>query len=236
MTKHLCIGVTDCSKYTNYSRWIEQFDQNIEVIKLGYTITDEDALKKCDAIVFTGGEDVHPTMYHKPEYIDFCYKDDISISRDEYEWKVMEYAQANELPVLGICRGLQFINVFFGGTLIPDIPTWGRFSHAKLLDGRDRQHSVQIDPYSMLHKIIGTDQGMINSNHHQSADTIGNGLVVSAVSPDGVAEAMERKDPSSAAFLCLVQWHPERMADQQSSFVNNIKNAFMDAALHRHNH
>lgn len=227
----LIIGVTDCSKYANYSNWILAHSHNVEVVQLSATRNNLDDIKACDGVVLTGGEDVHPRFYNRPDLYEYCYKDDISEARDEFEWRILEYTEGNAVPVLGICRGLQIANVFFGGTLIPDIPRWGKFNHSKLPDDTDRYHSIQVDPASWLHQITGDETAQINSNHHQSADAIGNGLIVSALSPDGIVEALERKNPDGASFLCLVQWHPERMNDQGSNFVKNIREAFVEAVI-----
>lgn len=234
MTEKLVIGVTDCSKYANYSNWILAHGDNVEVLQLSHKTNNIDDVKKCNGLVLTGGEDVHPRFYNKPELYKYCYEDDISEERDEFEWKLLEYTEANNVPVLGICRGLQIANVFFGGTLIADIPTWGKYNHSKLPDDSDREHAVYLDPSSwVFNKVISFKVGNVNSNHHQSADLIGVGLVVSALSEDGVVEAIERKNADEGAFLCLVQWHPERMRDQQSAFVKPVRNAFIRACQKR---
>lgn len=223
----MIIGVTDCSKYANYANWILAYGPDVQVKKLTWNPSNFDEIKSCNGVVLTGGEDVHPKCYGRPDFYEYCYKDDVSEARDEFEWKVLEYTEANRIPVLGICRGLQIANAFFGGTLIPDIPTWGKYNHSKMPDDSDRYHTITIDPASWLHSIIGEETGSVNSNHHQSADKIGKSLVVSAFSPEAVIEAIERKDPAAGAFLCLVQWHPERMKDQNSNFVKNIRAAFV---------
>lgn len=231
MPGKIIIGVTDCSKYANYSNWILAADSAVEVIQLSCKTQNLDDLRHCDGVVLTGGEDVHPRFYNRPEWYPYCYADDVSEERDAFEWKVLEYTEANALPVLGICRGLQIANVFFGGTLIPDIPAWGKFNHSKLPTDKDRYHGVQVDPDSWLFEVIGQNDGLVNSNHHQSADQIGKGLIACALAPDGVVEAIERKDPANNSFLCLVQWHPERMYDQESNFVKNVRTAFVEAAV-----
>jgi putative glutamine amidotransferase len=233
MQQKIVIGVTDCSKYSNYSNWILGCNEAVEVVQLSHQTNNLNDIKKCRGVVLTGGEDVHPRFYNKPELYKYCYEDDVSEARDEFEWKVLEYTESNNIPVLGICRGLQIANVFFGGTLIPDIPTWGKFNHSKLPDDTDRYHTIMVDPSSWLYSLIHSQEGVVNSNHHQSADVIGEGLIVSALSPDGVAEALERKDPEGKPFLCLVQWHPERMNDQGSNFVKNIREAFIEAVRGR---
>jgi putative glutamine amidotransferase len=225
----LIIGVTDCSKYANYSNWIEAAAPDITIVKLNGKESYEEDLARCNAIVFTGGEDVHPAVYNKPDYLPLCYPDDISIDRDDFEMKLMQHAENEFLPVLGICRGLQFINVYYGGTLIPDIPTWGKYNHSKVNPTTDRYHKVSVDVNSWLYSIVGKKSGTINSAHHQSADRVGKGLVANAFSKDGIIEGLEKKDPENGPFLCLVQWHPERMTDQSDPFVINIRDAFIDA-------
>ncbi|WP_106530926.1 gamma-glutamyl-gamma-aminobutyrate hydrolase family protein [Chitinophaga niastensis] len=229
MAEKKTIGVTDCSKYKIYHDWAASHAPDMEVIKLSYAENGLEKMKQCQGIILTGGEDVHPRFYNKPEYLDYCYPDDISEVRDEFELSILSHTEKQGIPLLGICRGLQIANVFFGGTLIPDIPSWGKFDHGKLQDGTDKYHEVSVNHDSWLHGILKTDAGTVNSNHHQSADKIGRGLIVSVLSPDGIAEAIERKHPSDAAFLCLVQWHPERMKNQQSYFVKNIADTFIAA-------
>lgn len=225
----LLIGVTDCSKYDNYSNWILKAGKDIEVVKLSEKTNNFDDVKNCHGVLLTGGEDVHPRFYNKPEYFSLCHKDDVNEKRDEFELRLMEYTEKNNVPVLGICRGLQIFNVFAGGSLIPDIPTWGKFSHSKTKEGKDRYHSTKVAAGSWLADIIGRTEEEINSNHHQAADKIGQGLIVSALSEDGVVEAIERKDPEGKGYLCLVQWHPERMDNQGSPFVENIRKSFVES-------
>jgi putative glutamine amidotransferase len=233
VAEKLTIGVTDCSKYKIYHDWVAASAPGMEVIKLSTEEKGLEKIKQCQGLVLTGGEDVHPRFYNKPEYLDYCYQDDISEKRDEFELELLSYTQQQAIPLLGICRGLQIANVFFGGTLIPDIPSWGKFDHGKLPDGKDRYHEVLVNPDSWLRGILKTNTGGVNSNHHQSADKIGKGLIVSVLSPDGIAEAIERKHTADAAFLCLLQWHPERMKGPQChSFVHNISDAFITAIKH----
>jgi putative glutamine amidotransferase len=223
------IGVTDCSKYENYARWIQAYGTEVAIIKLSEKTNNVADAQRCHGVVFTGGEDVHPRLYGKPEYISFCHQDDINERRDEFELKLMAYTEHNHIPVLGICRGLQVFNVFKGGTLVPDIPAWGKPTHAKLPDGSDRYHPINVVSGAWLEKLVGQTKGDANSNHHQSIDRMGDGLVASAFTEDGIVEAADRKEVDGKGFLCLVQWHPERMNDQQNPFVYNIREAFIKA-------
>ncbi len=226
--KKIIIGITDCSKYKNYEHWFQK-DKKVEVIRLSYKENNFEEIANCNGIVFTGGEDINPRLYNQPEYLMYCNPKNIDESRDAFEWKVIQYAEENQLPILGICRGLQFVNVFFGGTLVPDIPAFGKFNHSKFKEGKYRGHSVEVDKNSMLFKILGKSKGAINSSHHQSADMPGFGLVANALSPDGVIEGMERRDAKEKPFLLLVQWHPETLKDQQSIFSKNIRQSFLTA-------
>ena len=221
------IGVTDCSKYDNYANWISA-GENVETLRLSYKENSLEAIKKCHGILLTGGEDVHPRFYQKPEYLPLCYADDMDERRDEFELSILEFSQKNRMPVLGICRGLQITNVFFGGTLIPDIPTFGKFNHSKRA-GNDTYHSVLVDVNSVLYEQVNSTGGEINSAHHQSTEKVGTGLVANSFSSDGVIEGLERLNPAGQAYLSLVQWHPERMRDQSSVFTKSIKASFIKA-------
>lgn len=225
MKTSITIGITDCSKYGNYEKWILQ-EAGVEVVKLSHQTNNLKDIERCAGIILSGGEDVHPRFYNKMEYLEYC--SEIDEPRDEFELKVLEITEARQLPLLGICRGLQVANVFFGGTLVPDIPSFGKFNHSKFSD-KDRYHAISVDQNSDLKTIAGTEAGEINSAHHQSAELVGKGLVANAISPDGIIEGLERKNKNGKAWLQLVQWHPERMTDLQNPFSKNIKLAFLDA-------
>jgi putative glutamine amidotransferase len=229
MKTEISIGITDCGSYANYERWILK-TPGVKTIRLSYKENNLDDIKKCDGVVLSGGEDVHPRFYNKKEYIEYC--DDIDERRDEFEWNVLDYTEANSVPLLGVCRGLQMVNVYFGGTLIPDIPSFGKYNHSKF-PKEDRYHSIDVDPNSMLMKIVGNAMGEINSAHHQSSDLVGRGLVANAFSPDGIVEGLERRNPHGKPYLLLVQWHPERMKPQESFFSESIRQSFINAVHDR---
>jgi putative glutamine amidotransferase len=227
--KNIVIGITDCAKYLNYERWIRD-QPGVEIIRLSYNENNFSDIERCNGIMLTGGNDINPRLYNQPEYLPYCDPKDIDEKRDEFEWKVMQHTEEKQLPVLGICRGLQFVNIFLGGTLVPDIPAFGKFNHDKFKEGYDRDHLVEVDKNSLLYKITGQEKGEINSAHHQSTDMPGYGLVANALSPDGIIEGMERKETDGKSYLMLVQWHPERMKDLESIFSKNIRHSFLDAA------
>lgn len=225
--KKITIGITDCAKYANYEQWVRQ-DPGVGIIKLSYHLNNISDIEKCNGIILTGGEDINPRLYNQPDFLAYCNPDNIDGQRDEFEWKVLQYTEENQLPLLGICRGLQFVNVYFGGTLVPDIPAFGKFNHSKFSEGHDRMHVVDVDRNSLLYKITGQEKGEVNSAHHQSVDMPGFGFVVNAFSADGVVEGIERREPEGRSFMLLVQWHPERMTDQESFFAKNIRQGFLD--------
>ncbi len=249
------IGITDCGeKYPIYENWI--LSQNskskpIQTIKLSYQFDNFEEIKQCDGVVLTGGEDIHPRFYKKTavevsQYLELCNPNFMDERRDEFEWQICKYIFENKVPVLGICRGLQLVNVFLGGTLIPDIPTAGKSNHSKFYEGKDRYHEVSILPDSKLSKITNCTIGSINSAHHQSANIIAKSLKVNALSDDKIVEGLEYFDfgqsaiePSSAAsttlshrnnhYLMLVQWHPERIANaEENSFSYKLRQDFLN--------
>ena len=224
--KRIVAGIAAGRKYENYFNWIAQIS-DIEIIKLDHGSGNFDSLKKCEGVVLSGGEDVHPRFYNKPEYVEKYNLDDLDEARDEFELKILSYAQQNQMPVLGICRGLQIANVFYGGTLVPDIPSFGKPDHTKYGEGRDRYHSIHVIKKSLLETIAGVGNGDVNSAHHQCVDRLGNGLIADAFSDDGIIEGIERKEINGNPFMLLVQWHPERMADRQSVFSKNIRDSFV---------
>lgn len=222
MEKRLRIGITDTPKFRFYQQWIEQ-DGSAEVIRLDPD-TGITKARECQGVIVSGGIDIHPRFYNKPEYLELCHGTDER--RDEFELKLLSSLEGSGTPILGICRGLQMINVYKGGTLIPDI-----LSNEVIHPGLDRSdsiHAISITEGLLRNCVMAAD-GVVNSAHHQCVDRIGDGLVVSAKSPDGVIEGMELAHPEGKGFLLLVQWHPERM-DQSSACADPIRQKFMQEA------
>ncbi len=164
---------------------------------------------ECDALLLTGGEDVDPVRYGAAPHPALGTTDP---RRDNNELALIADAQARDLPVLGICRGIQIGNVAFGGTLIQDLPSQrpGCIDHDPPTPRDRAAHGITITEGSRLHTIYGTNAIEANSFHHQAADTPGKGLVVTALAPDGVIEGLETADPKD--WVVLVQWHPEELA------------------------
>ena len=166
-------------------------------------------ISNIDGIVFTGGSDIEPGLYGKPELREQCKIDPI---RDKNEFEFAKKADELGLPIFGICRGLQLLNVHYGGTLITDLETNNKPSHKKI-EGKDRRHDVHLEPGKLIKKISLVSDGNVTSAHHQAIDELAPGMAVSAKSSDdNVIEAIEWNDQSGKPYFLAVQWHPERMA------------------------
>jgi putative glutamine amidotransferase len=162
---------------------------------------------RLDGVVFTGGGDIK-TSYYQGE--DHPKVGGVEVDRDRVELKLLERAVNDGVPFLGICRGLQLINVGLGGTLYADIADQvpGASKHDYYPDWeRDHlAHPVEVDEGTQLAGIIGDGQIEVNSLHHQAVDKVAAGLVVTATAPDGIVEGLELPDHP---FGLAVQWHPE---------------------------
>ena len=231
----MVIGITDGRLFDSYAQWITA-PGDVQLVQMGYRLDNADAIEGCHGLFLTGGEDVHPRHYGHEGYVDQFSLRDFDEQRDIFELGLLKRWQRLNIPLLGVCRGLQLTNVFLGGTLIPDLPAFGKFNHAKNTSG-PRKHAVTIDPESALKSILSTTSGEVSSMHHQSIDRVAPGLVVNALSADGVIEGVEWLDPASRPPFILVQWHPEVMTDPQSPFALNILKHFFSLIEHnRPNH
>jgi putative glutamine amidotransferase len=162
-----------------------------------------------DGLLLGGGSDVDPARYGRRKIRGAGLK--VDPERDETDFAFLERALSQSLPVFGICRGIQVVNVAFGGTLVQDIAT-GRPSpivHQRSSREKTRlDHTVSIRPGTFLRAIAGVDEIEVNSRHHQAVEDLGRGLAVSAEAPDGLVEAIEQ--PGTP--ILAVQWHPENLA------------------------
>lgn len=165
-------------------------------------------LSGLDGIIITGGEDISPEIYGEENT---GLSRNTSKVRDEAELFILESVISSGCPVLGICRGFQLINVYFGGSLYQDIESQYRIgiNHRNtFMNSGDLHHEVRIDEETILFEIIRSERFMVNSRHHQGIKEPGKGLVVSAQSSDGIIEGIEYPGKN----IIAVQWHPENLA------------------------
>lgn len=176
-------------RYVNYRRAVESAGGR--AVFSERPGTDEG----CDGLLLPGGGDLEPWRYGQPN----TASRGLEPERDAAEFLLLERFTAAGKPVLGICRGLQTVNVFFGGTLAQNV-----LGH-EAVGGGDRLHPVRMAP-SSLSRICG-EEAVVNSAHHQAADRLGQGLAAVQWAADGVVEALEHE----TLPVWGVQWHPERL-------------------------
>lgn len=183
-------------------------------------------LSQCDGLLLTGGEDIDPALYGEE-----ILNDTVSIARerDRDEPKVLRMALARNLPVFGICRGVQVMNVYFGGTLYQDIPAQLETGIAHRMEQPYHRtcHSCVMEPGTAMHTLFGQDVVGVNSHHHQAIKDVAPGFAVMGRSEDGIVEAIA--DPSRD-FCWGVQWHPERIWDIEPSSAKLFE-AFINACI-----
>lgn len=165
-----------------------------------------------DGLLLSGGKDVTTSLYGQEQKYDFVITDP---RRDDLEWKVMDEFIARKKPIFGICRGIQVMNVYFGGTLIQDIPDQFGGEHAKGVN-----HDLKIKKDSILGQLFGESM-LINSYHHQALGELGKDLVATAWSDANGHELVEAVEHTSLP-VWSVQWHPERMTGEVTNPVNCV--------------
>ncbi len=188
------------------------------------TLVDQ-YMRVLDGLLLAGGGDVHPSFFHERKKAKNL---SIRIERDRFEIALAKKAVKKRLPILGICRGLQVVNIALGGTVFQDLS----LRKEKTLNHKPEQiirfrtrHKVRIKEDSKLFSIIKKREMLVNTSHHQIIKDVAPGLSASARSEDGVIEALEGKGKE---FLMSVQWHPEAMLQHVSSKL--LFKAFVEAS------
>jgi len=232
MKKRIGISYTT-TNYHNYWNWFtpEDLGQEIELVQLSFEENNDHDIEGCAGFILTGGIDIDTDLYEGE--VDYAHKPELfQTERDLFEKKIYSFAMAHKLPVLGICRGLQLVNVLEGGKLVQDLGDENDI-HKKSGE-EDKQHPVHISAGSLLFDIAKVQTGMVNSAHHQAIDEdeIASTLKVNARSGthDQTIEGIEFKDKTGKPFMLCVQWHPERMIDKEVSPLSLlIKKSFLNA-------
>ena len=174
----------------------------------------ESIVSRIDGLLIPGSRDMDPRYYKQVPHPKL---NPMNEERTAAEYIVLESALEKKIPVLGICGGMQFINVFFGGSLYQDIQ---ELIESPLIHEKGAVHPVEIEDNSHLLTIIHEKKFDVKSYHHQAVNDIGNGLKINAVSPDGIVEGLESEEHS----LLAVQWHPEL---EESEISKNIFESFI---------
>lgn len=195
------IGITRCSRVDDYVESVERAGG--EPVVLDHTDDPARSLDRVDALLLSGGLDVDPALYGEAPHATTA----VDAERDRFEIPLSREAVARDMPVFAICRGVQVLNVAAGGSLVQDIPTsvTTELGHSIDMPKDHIAHAVRITPGTRLAASLGAAYS-VNSRHHQAVGRVAPSFVVSAVSEDGVVEAIERPE---STFCVGVQWHPE---------------------------
>lgn len=233
MKKTVLIGVMPLYDYQKKSLWMlpayMDMLSSFGAIPVMFPLTDDKAAllqlcSLCGGFLFTGGQDVNPAVYGekvKPQCGEICDM------RDSMERIVLDIAMKEDKSVLGICRGIQFINAALGGDLYQDLPTEHPtgVEHHMSPPYERAVHKVTIEERSPLYRIVGKREIGVNSYHHQAVKKVAPTLKVAATSEDGVCEGVYMENKK---FFLAVQWHPEfsYLTDDNSK---KIVKAFVDS-------
>ena len=222
------IGLSYAPPKNPYPRYVEAVKAAAVRLGLDIDLVDlwehPESAESVDGVIFTGGADISPHWYGKTEEVDRC--GELDLPRDEHELDLFKRVKERVLPVLGICRGAQLVNVAFGGTLITDIPHAS--DHVRRSDKTDARHGVAVREGSLIAEIGGTTRTEVNSSHHQAVDRLADAFVATARADDGTIEAYEWAQSPGKPFFLAVQWHPERM-DQSESLAGPLFDCFLSA-------
>ncbi|UMZ75005.1 gamma-glutamyl-gamma-aminobutyrate hydrolase family protein [Natranaerofaba carboxydovora] len=228
---HLLVGLT-CREENDKNRISLNYTKVIE--KLGLvpilipSLSSMDAkkglLKHLSGLILTGGVDVDPVYFGEEPLLG---QGEIEPLRDKLEIFLTRKALDKNLPLLGICRGMQVLNIAAGGDIYQDIYSQldNTLKHEQIAPGRHPTHGIDIQEDTKLYQITGKKNIRVNSFHHQAIRNIAPGFVESAKSPDGIVEGMES---TMHSFALAVQWHPELLWEVQVE-SNNVFNAFVEA-------
>lgn len=210
----------------NYIKWIE--DEKIVVLD-AYTIDNTDSiLALADGIILTGGEDINPLLYNDTSNLALC--ETINHRRDSLEQKLFDYAFRHQIPLIGVCRGMQMMNVATGGTLYGDLPSEIGTEVVHRNNGEVMHDIVVTDTCSLIFP-LRKDTFTVNSWHHQGLKNISALLKVVAKSHDGLAEAVVM-DKALHPFMIAVQFHPERLGKDNAVHIQ-MRNNFYKAIKHQ---
>ena len=231
MKKHPIVGITtynrsQAGEYCLNGAYIDavQAAGGIPILLPPTQLDPASIFDAIDGLIFSGGGDIHPEHYGG--YVDRTVYS-VNAERDNFELSLAKLALRADIPVLGICRGMQVLNVASGGNLVIHVPdAYGEeVNHGVGIPPRAIEHIIKIEPDSRLAKIMGTTATTVVSWHHQAVQNVIPGWQIVARAPDGLIEAIEYK---YHPWMVAVQWHPEQSA--KSLPHCGIFRAFVEAA------
>lgn len=198
---------------SKYADWLLRHENKLDYFNM-YELGIDSALalmETCDGLLVTGGEDVFPGNYGKIDDTARCGSFDLY--RDSLEFALIKLAKEKKIPIFGVCRGEQILNISQGGTLYIDIPTDFDSTVAHRQPNWARgYHPVWLVENTLLENISGTINNRdVVSSHHQGIEILGDNLIITAYAADSMPEAIEWQSTSNHPFLMAVQWHPEAM-------------------------
>jgi len=210
----------------NYEKWLE--DENYNILNAYQTNNLDSLLSISDGIVLTGGEDINPLMYDNASNLYLCEM--INHYRDTLEKLIFDYALNNSIPTIGICRGMQMINVAAGGSLYADIPTQIGNAVTHRNNGEVNHSIYLVDPQNNYNSLIfpkndTSSSFNVNSWHHQGLNDLAKGVIVLARSNDMLPEAIVL-DSNLHPFMIAVQFHPERLGGNNGISITMRDNFF----------
>lgn len=216
--------------YLKYPKYIQNAYENIiSENAYGKKIDElEELLKDADGLVLTGGPDVHPRFYNQEQDTSFC---EIDSYRDSLEFALLAIAFQKQIPIFAICRGLQILNIYLGGSLYPDIPTFlgTNVEHRCKNPTNQCFQNIKILPNTKLYQWIARDSIKVNTFHHQGINKLADGVKPSSIALDGLIESFEWIEPARKPFFIAVQWHPERLENDTVSKI--LVNQFIQSVI-----
>lgn len=221
----------DLSESNDYLRSLTEAGVPREAIEIVTPLSP--AAGPFDALLLGGGVDVDPARYGKALLENGTVE--VDPERDRIDFALFEEARRRKVPIFGICRGLQVVNVALGGTLVQDIPAErpSEVAHERVPGEPRREktrldHTVDVAPETRLAQLANASEVRVNSRHHQAIEHLAPGLAVSGTSPDGLPEAVES---AAGDWVLAVQWHPENLAGDPVS--RRLFSEFVRAARER---
>lgn len=220
------IGVTrTASKFERYIEWLDYYKVNYEILDYQNSYEGLKKTGEISGLILTGGVDIYPEIYCDWDTKET--KGSYNPERDGFELKLIEIFLSEKKPILGLCRGLQIMNIYFRGSLIFDLEEIRGVDHKKIAPTVDRLHNIKIFPDTLLYEVTKVKHAAVTSSHHQAIDRLGEGLMINAKADDGIIEGIEFIEKKDKSFFIGVQWHPERFKNYNEPCSGNIIDKFI---------